>query len=79
MALMLELNFISLVYWLEHEYCLNINIKEQNKVQLVIFPTELALLAFYDITLNFTLPNGHSCALIFFFLNFFFLMALPYP
>lgn len=71
MALMLELNFISFVYWLEHEYCLNINIKEQNKVQWVILPTELALLAFSDITLNFTLPDGHSCALIFFFLIFF--------
>lgn len=34
------------------------NIKEQNKVgQWVIPPSELALLAFYDITVIFTLPN----------------------
>lgn len=57
MALMLEFNFISFVYWLKHQYCLNINIKEQNKCSWVIPPSELALVAFYDITVDFTLPN----------------------
>lgn len=63
MPLMLELYFIGFVYWLEHQYCLNINIKEQNKVQWVIPPSELALLAFYDIPVNFTLPNLGTAAL----------------
>lgn len=57
MALMLELNFVRFFYWFKYQYCLNIDIKEQNKVQWAIPPSELALLAFYDITVDFILPN----------------------